>query len=573
MNRRLIAATACALAAAALAGCSPSADMVARVGNSVITAEDFTTAAKQNGSQYAQFGDSAKFMFVDDLVKRALLIEGAKASGLYRDSTFLAFSADTRDRAAREFLLRAYQGGAIGVSEAEAQALYARLAVESHVRVIVTSTKRMAEEAKTRLDGGMAFEQAAALFNTTGLTPAGGDAGWLAAGVLPPVLDVVLDTAPIGQLVGPLESPGQGWFLMRIDERRETTPAPYADLRGPIMDRIRQRKARVAFVRALERLKAEHEVRLAEDAAGVFARALTDPLATGMGRLEPGIEERLGPAKLATPLGLRRGGSYTLGDAVGDLQRGVGAPNLSLAPMVERWIESQTLERTLVAEARTRHAAEEPATRLAIRAQEEGYLLDAYYTREVMSSVVASPEALQAEYALRQRELSRLDAAHVTWVALADSNAAMAVAMAARSGAVHSLAEAVAQSAPGTSVRTEVVRFPNQDFFWMGQLRNLTMMREGAVAGPFPAEDGYRFVQLLSKSQHTPRWDELDPQIVQQLQALAIERQREARFQVVTDSLRKAFPVTVDRAKVEKLEWPMEAMIPPGMGMPGGGGS
>jgi len=567
VNRRLIAAIA---AVAALAGCSPSADIVARVGNATITTEDFALAAKQNGNQYAQFGDSAKFMFMDDLVKRALLIEGAKASGLYRDSTFLDFSVAARDRAGREALLRSYQVAGVGVSDAEARALYARLGVESHVRVIVTSTREMAAAARERIASGMPFEQAATLFNTTGLTPAGGDAGWLAAGVLPPVLDAVLNTVPVGELVGPLESSGQGWFLMRIDERREATPAPFDEMRGPIVDRLRQRKTRAVFMRTIDRLKVEYDVHLATEGSTLLARLLRGPLDEGMGRLQPGTNGGLTPAQLATPLGYYRGGVYTMGDVIADLGRGATAPNLSMAPMVARWIEGQTLERALKAEVRARHMAEEPATRRSIRTQEEGFLLDGYYSREVMSAIVLSPEALQAEYALRQRELSRLDAVQVAYATVPDSNAAMAVATAARSGSVHSLAEAVAQAAPGVEMRTEVVRFPNQDPFWMGQVRNLMMMREGGVAGPFPSEQGFRFVQLLARSQHTPRWEELDPEIVQQLQSLAIERQREARFAVVTDSLRRAFPVSVDRAKLEKLEWPLEAMIPPGMGMPVG---
>lgn len=568
MNRRLIAAIA---AAAALAGCSPAADTVARVGDAVITAEDFTAAAKQNGSQYAQFGDSAKFVFVEDLVKRQLLIEGAKAAGLYRDSSFLAFSEAARERVSREALLRTLQGPPIGVSDAEARALYDRLHTESHVRAIVLSSKAQADAAKKRLDDGEPFENVAAIFNTTGLTPAGGDAGWLAPGVLPPVMDAILNTLPEGQVAGPLESPGQGWFLMRIDGRREVTPAPFEEMRAQIVDRIRQRKTRASMIRAIERLKAEYDVRLADGAVATMSRALGGALESGMGRLQPGVGAGLSPATLAGALGLYRGGVYTVADAIADLERGATAPNLAMMPMVERWIESQALERALLAEAHARHAAEEPATRRSLRNQEEGFLLDAYYTREVIGGIALSPEALQAEYALRQRELSRLDAVQVVWVAFADSNAAMAVATAARSGAAHSLADAVAQAAPGTEVRAEVIRFPNQDFFWMGQLRNLMMMREGAVAGPFPAEDGYRFVQLMAKSQQTPRWDELDPQVLQQLQSLAIERQREARFNALTDSLRRALPVTVDRARVEKLEWPLEAMFPPGMSMPTGG--
>jgi hypothetical protein len=429
----------------------------------------------------------------------------------------------------------------------------------------------LADAAVQRIAGGASFEETANLFNTSGLTPPDGDAGWLAAGVLPPVLDAVLITAPVGQIVGPLHSPGQGWCLVRIDERRDATPAPFEQLRGPIVDRIRQRKTRATFVRAIERLKAEYGVRLADGAASTMASAIGGGLAGGPGAA-PGAEGELDASVRARPLGLYRGGTYSVADAMADLERGAATPpNLAMAPMVERWIESQTLERVLLAEARARHVVAEPAARRAVRTQEESFLLDAYYSREVMAAVTAGPEALQAEYALRQREMARLDAAQVAYVTLADSNAAMAVAMAARSGAVHSLAEAVERAAPGAAVRTETIRFPNPDFFWMGQLRNLMMMREGAVAGPFPSENGFRFVQLLGRTQYVPRWEELDAQVLQQLQSLAIERQRESRFQVLTDSLRRAFPVTVDRAKVEKLEWPMEAMIPPGMGMPGGG--
>ncbi|MFI5372797.1 MAG: hypothetical protein ACHQ52_14670, partial [Candidatus Eisenbacteria bacterium] len=95
----------------------------------------------------------------------------------------------------------------------------------------------------------------------------------------------------------------------------------------------------------------------------------------------------------------------------------------------------------------------------------------------------------------------------------------------------------------------------------------LVTMREGEYAGPFPAPGGQLVIQLVSKQQRMPAWDQLTAVNRQQLQTDVINGKRDARFRAVVDSLRKTIPVSVDSTVVRRLSWPMGSFMPgPGQG-------
>src|SRR5690349_3491137 len=72
---------------ALLAGCADRGNVLARVGQQTITVEDFNDAAGPVAAQMPGPPDSAKRMLLDDLVRRALLIEEARRRHLIPDST------------------------------------------------------------------------------------------------------------------------------------------------------------------------------------------------------------------------------------------------------------------------------------------------------------------------------------------------------------------------------------------------------------------------------------------------------------------------------------------------------
>src|SRR5690242_8870204 len=69
-----------------LAGCGGSPTL-AQVGSRKITVADFEDAARNNGMQYPGTPDSAKSALLEDLVKRALLLEQANKLKIVPDTT------------------------------------------------------------------------------------------------------------------------------------------------------------------------------------------------------------------------------------------------------------------------------------------------------------------------------------------------------------------------------------------------------------------------------------------------------------------------------------------------------
>src|SRR5207244_4034512 len=117
-----------------------------------------------------------------------------------------------------------------------------------------------------------------------GVLPAGGDLGFLQPGSLVNPLDLYLRTAPIGKVVGPIQAPGEGWFILRIRERRRQDQPPFELQQATLGEMIRQRKQRTLLVRAFQDLRDLYRLRVEPGAPQfLYARYNTPPLIAGMG--------------------------------------------------------------------------------------------------------------------------------------------------------------------------------------------------------------------------------------------------------------------------------------------------
>src|SRR5512132_3627386 len=90
-----------------------------------------------------------------------------------------------------------------------------------------------------------------------------------------------------------------------------------------------------------------------------------------------------------------------------------------------------------------------------------------------------------------------------------------------------------------------------------------TMPPDGLV-GPVRTPMGYMIIQLLRAGHTTDRFEDLPMPMIEQLRNALLERKRELRFQAVTDSLRRAIPVTIDRDALAKTPWPAMDIQNPG---------
>ena len=537
------------LAPLLLAGCSLDNDVVARVGNRPIHGEDLLIVARQIGARYPGPPDSAKAHLLEDLVRRELLVQGAMRRGLQSDTVLLDQRRLLEEQVLRERLFADLGGTTIAVSEGEIQALHKWRDHETRARVIFSFSREGIEAAKIGLARGADFAALADRFNPPGFTPPGGDVGFVAPGFLLQPLDDVIRTSPIGRVVGPVEATGQGWFLVRVEERRARQNSPLEADRTLLSEVIRQRKQRRMMVRAFDRLTAEYQVEVVKGAPQELTMRV---LNAGDAPPPP-----LTPGQQAMAMARYRGGVYTQGDAFQDLLSARNRPDFHQLASVERWLNSRALDRVLVLEARSHLYLSEPSVERSLREKTNDLLLQGFFTQEVVVPTQATEQDARALYQ-QTGQILELKQARILVVSLRDSAAAQQLALTARQS--EGLREAVATAAPGNRVRSESLEFPTENPIWRALEPRLRSLEPGDYDGPFPTPFGWLVVQLVSKSQAAASYDGLLEGQKEMLLRQATELKRQQRLDELIASLRREIPVTIDWRRLKRLQWP--EMVP-----------
>ena len=541
-----------------LAGCSSDRDVLARVGSYSITREDFLEAARTEQHRYSGPPDSARAALLEDLVRRELMVQAALSQGLHRDTLFLDYRRRVEEQLLRERILKSLAGGTIAVSDAEVEAFYRARSEESRCRLIFTIGREVVTAALDDLRRGVDFAAVADRFNLPGTVPPGGDLGFLQPGLLVAALDLPLRTAPLGEIVGPIESPDQGWFIMRVEERRPRQQPPLETQRAELVEMIRQRKQALALTRGRGRVRNAYGVRVMPGAAMDMVRRLT-PLSSA----EPPTLPHLSVMDRGILLAEFRGGAYTLGDAADDLLTSSSGPNFAMIPMVERWIESQTLNRALLYEAFRRLYNEDAEIRRQVRERLNRYLLEGFYNREIRQRVEVVEADLRVAYQRHADAFIRLEEVRLLTATLPDSSAA--AQLMANAGQTGTLREVVTTAALPVRVKSETIHYPNDQPLWQELEPRLMSAVPGHYVGPQRVAQGWMVFQLISKVQRPQRYEELPQTILQFLQGEAFEVKQRQRLASLSDSLRRSIPTQVHADRLRFIPWP----VPGGSGMPG----
>jgi parvulin-like peptidyl-prolyl isomerase len=527
-----------------LAGCSSKSRPIITVGSQKVTVAEFERIARGAQAQYEGRPDSAKAMFIQDLERRALMMELAHQQGMEKSSAVVNTDRDNEQRALVQSLYGRIASPAQPVSEAEARALYEARNTEAQVWLIYTSSEQAAQAALARLHAGEPFAQVSHSYSLPGLLPPDGNMGWISPGALPDPLDGALRTQKLNEIGGPYHS-REGWFLLEVAERRAKAQGPYELQRSTMMDLMRQRKQRAAFNRAYVDLKDEYDVQAAPGGAQLLFRieSASDPLTPT-------------PDQRQMPLATYTGGVYTLNDALTDLQRAdQQKPPFNLLPAIEIWIEAQVMTRVAVIEARRRHLNEEPDVAASLRAQREQAILNGIYQQAVAGVPAPGPDLVKMAWERVRHMYPKLVSAHVAVLEVADSSVARRIYEA--HATVPLLADAAKQVDPALKVTETTVKYPNTDADWTSFTGLFVQLQPGAWYGPQQRPNGYRFLQLLDKQMGEQEFEELPRSVQQNIAGSAGELARDQRFNVFTDSLSRAYHPVVDHALIARLPWPV----------------
>lgn len=228
------------------AGPAPTADtVVATVAGTPITLGELIAVRQGLPPQYQQLPDEVLMgALVEQTADQILLEQAARKAGLDQERAVRM----VLENQARAALADSYMQRAVGervTDEAVQQAYHAEYASTEPVEEvraahILVDSEAKAQELKAELDEGADFAALAAEHGTDGTAARGGELGWFAhEQMVPQFADAAFAMQP-GEISDPVQSPF-GWHVIKLEERRERSVPPLAEVRGQIVDELTQK--------------------------------------------------------------------------------------------------------------------------------------------------------------------------------------------------------------------------------------------------------------------------------------------------------------------------------------------
>ena len=551
--------------AALLPACAPKPAVLAVVGQETITVDDMIAAGAGLERNYGFPPDSAKRRLLDDLVKRTLLDQGARAMGFVREPGFATASMRMQLPYLTDALFRDESGGGPKVSDAEVREFYRQRGTETHALVMYVPARSTAEQAVREVRAGQPFGQVSDRYSVPGSVPPGGDIGYLPAGAMTDPLDDDLRTKPIGWVSDPVPGPGGAFIVLKIVDRRPREQTSFDQDSSQLHDMLLQRKQRALAQRILENLRTQYQMKLVPGGAQFLFQKFTSLRAPSfLGQDAAPTMPEFTPAENAMPLVVWTGGQYTVREAVDDLQSASQKPMLSVLPQIEQFLENQALQRIAVQEAKSRGLQLQPETQARLKGREAEWLINRLYETAIVPRAHAEDWQLHQAFDLHRAEFKVVDEVQIRYVDTADSALAARLAAPA-AGAADLSARAAAE---GIKAQAAVIHTAAHAPRW-NEFRDLfATMHPGLIAGPIPAANGsYTVVQLIDRKEHLPTWEQLDGRQQRNLAEEVLAAQREQAFNAMIDSLHTAIrPFEVHYERLTSVPWPLRKRTLPGVG-------
>ena len=224
-------------------------DVIAKVGNTVITERELAFATADLGQQFAQVPeDRRRAAILNALIDIKVLASAAESKGLDQDETFKARMTFLRSRALHNSY---YQDAALSkIDDAALQARYDKEIAalpeseEVSARHILVKSEEEAKAIIEELDGGAEFETLAKTKSTGPSGPNGGDLGYFGKGQMVPEFEAAVFALEKGQYTKAPVQTQFGWHVIKKEDQRIAEPPGFEDVK----EQIRQMLARERYL-------------------------------------------------------------------------------------------------------------------------------------------------------------------------------------------------------------------------------------------------------------------------------------------------------------------------------------
>lgn len=217
--------------------------VVAEVEGASITLGDVREAIAALPPAMAQFSfDEIYPGVLEKLIKEQALAIRARQRGLDQDPEYKRRVRHIQDKELANLFLERETEAAI--TETAILARYQRDIAgkpgprELRLRVMMTVTQAQAEDLIARLRAGQDFATLARQNSKDPSAAAGGDLGFATLDRMVPELAGVVTAVPPGQIVPTPVRAGPGWFVIKVEERRDGPSPPFVAVRDRLRDAL-----------------------------------------------------------------------------------------------------------------------------------------------------------------------------------------------------------------------------------------------------------------------------------------------------------------------------------------------
>lgn len=222
----------------------------ASVNGTIITNDMVEQGIKVAISQGQKDSPELRKIVIEKYVEVLLLSQQAEKDGLANSERASAQMAMIRQNYLADLELSTYMAQN-PITDADIQAEYNReiaslgpqgMIVEYKVSDIAVASEADAQAALARIKKGEAFDKVAKSVSLAPNKVQGGAVGWIQPGQVAPQLASVLTTLAKGQVSPAPIQMQQGWYLIRLEDKKSTKPPSFEQAKPAIRAGMTQRK-------------------------------------------------------------------------------------------------------------------------------------------------------------------------------------------------------------------------------------------------------------------------------------------------------------------------------------------
>ncbi len=220
-------------------------------------------------SKYAD--EKGKREFLEEIIKRELLLQEAKKAGIEKDKVLLDRIEEMKERLIlNEFLQREVEGRLV-TTEKELEEYYNlhkeefKSPDEAKISQIVVRSDQDAREVLKRLRKGSDFARTAREFSVDAATRnSGGEVGVLQRGKIHPELDSVIFAMNEGDISDPIKTES-GYHIIKLQKKTPGLPLSFNDAKNLLSQRYQIEKRSKVFEDLFTRLRSKANITISDE--------------------------------------------------------------------------------------------------------------------------------------------------------------------------------------------------------------------------------------------------------------------------------------------------------------------